>query len=317
MAEEPRTAPARDVPRPRPVGGEPEEAGSPLSRAARAVAEAVAGLLGDRADGAGPTGGRSGGGSAGGSGDEAPTGKGGRAGAVLRDVVAAVGSAARAGRGAGERDGVREGDGWRPAAVLTDLLHAAAPRLPIRDRARLRAAHPGQDDAAIADALVTRYSRITAGIGAATGGLTAAQWFAPPSMIALPLELGAETVLVAAVEVVLIGELHELHGRPAPGDDGERAAAYLGSWTRQRAVESEAGGGGLLATLGSAGVNALRRRVTRRLARNVSSAAPLLLGAGLAARSNRKATAQLAEAVLADLRAPDPRAPERGAPGQH
>jgi hypothetical protein len=300
MAEEPRTAPARDVPRPRPVVDEPEEPGSPLSRAARAVADAVGGLLGDdpgTADG-----------TADGTGAGRPTGKGGRAGAVLRDVVTAVGGAARgsrSGAGAGEGAGEGDGGGWRPAAVLTDLLHAAAPRLPVRDREKLRAAYPGADDATIADALVTRYSRITAGIGAATGGLTAAQWFAPPSMIALPLELGAETVLVAAVEVVLIGELHELHGRPAPGDERARAGAYLASWTQQRAVESGSGGGGLVATLGSAGVNALRRRVTRRLARNVSSAAPLLLGAGLAARSNRKATGQLARAVLADLRAPE------------
>lgn len=295
MQEEPRTAPARDVPRPRPVDPDPDDSGSPLARAARSVAEAVGGLLGDRA------------------GADEPAGKGGRAGAVLRDVVTAVGTAARAGRDrAGEGDADRDGGtdeqgqgGWRPGAVLTDLLHAAAPRLPIRDAERLRAAYPGLGTDAVADALVTRYGRVTAGIGAATGGLTAAQWFAPPSLVALPLELGAETVLVAAVEVVLIGELHELHGRPAPGDARARASAYLTSWTHQRAVDGDtAGGGGLLATLGSAGVNALRRRVTRRLARNVSSAAPLLLGAGLAARSNRRATAQLADAVLADLRAP-------------
>ena len=287
------TLPPRDVPPPRPV--RPEPITGPLARAARSVADAVGGLLGDRPDG------------------EEPGGKGGRAGAVLRDVVTAVGTAARSGRGADADTDTDDdtdtggpdagtGSGWHPGTVLTDLLHAAAPRLPIRDGARLRAAHPGLDEAAIADALVTRYARITAGIGAATGGLTAAQWFAPPSMVALPLELGAETVLVAAVEVVLIGELHELYGRPAEGDARARAGAYLTSWTRQRAVESGPGGGGLIATLGSAGVNALRRRVTRRLARNVSSAAPLLLGAGLAARSNRRATGQLAEAVLADLR---------------
>ncbi|MEI4271468.1 hypothetical protein TEK04_07010 [Klenkia sp. LSe6-5] len=303
MADEPRTGPARDVPRPRPVPGAPEEPVGPLARAARAVADAVGGLLGDRPADEQPAG----------RPDEQPGG-GGRAAAVLRDVVAAVGSAARAARtpdggtatDAGTDSGKGSGTdgGWRPTAVLTDLLHAAAPRLPIRDGDRLRAAHPGMDDAAIADALVAHTARVTAGIGAATGGLTAAQWFAPPSLVALPLELGAETVLVAAVEVVLVGELHELHGRPAPGDARARAGAYLTSWTHQRAVASGPEGGGLLATLGSAGVNALRRRVTRRLARNVSSAAPLLLGAGLAARSNRRATVQLAEAVLADLRAP-------------
>ncbi len=300
-SEAPRTGPTRDVPRPRPVldVDDPDQppAGG-LGRAARAVADAVAGLLAERevAD------------------DGSRPGAGGRAARTLRDAVMAVASAVRSGPGTPDADDVGDGvgdaagrarsaGGWNPGAVLGDLLRAAAPRLPIRDRERIRAAHQGRTDAEIAELLVARSARLTAGIGAATGGITAAQWFAPPSMIALPLELGAETVLVAAVEVVLIGELHELHGRPATGEPGARAAAYLAAWTQQRAVVAGAGGGGLIASLGAAGVTALRRRVTRRLARNVSSAAPLLLGATLAARSNRKATARLAEKVLTDLRA--------------
>jgi hypothetical protein len=287
----PRTAPARDVPRPRPVSGAPageETAGGGLGGAARSLADAVAGLLGDREAADGSTA------------KAKPTD-------TLKDVVGAVASAVRGAR-TGADDGPARapedstGSGWHPGTVLTDLLRTAAPRLPIRDREKIRAAHPGSTDGEIADRLVARAARLTAGVGAATGGLTAAQWFATPSLVALPLELGAETVLVAAVEVVLIGELHELYGRPATGDARSRAGAYLTAWTQQRAVEGGARTGGLIAQIGSAGVNALRRRVTRRLARNVSSAAPLLIGAGLAARSNRKATTQLAEAVLVDLR---------------
>ncbi|MFC7572909.1 hypothetical protein ACFQX8_11120 [Klenkia terrae] len=103
------TLPPRDVPPPRPV--EPEPTTGPLARAARSVADAVGGLLGDRPDG------------------EEPAGKGGRAGAVLRDVVTAVGTAARGARGTEEgtdRD-PGAGSGWHPGTVLTDLLHAAAP----------------------------------------------------------------------------------------------------------------------------------------------------------------------------------------------
>ncbi len=300
ISEGPRTGPERDVPRPRPVEGEivDGEAGGGLGRAARAIADAVTGLLGDREDAAGA----------------APSGEqgaGSRAARTLRDVVGAVASAVRGGADdeapapstSSSTSTADRGRTWNPGTVLTDLLSAVAPRLPIRDQARIRAGYPDRNDTEIAEHLVARSARLTAGIGAATGGLTAAQWFAPPSMIALPLELGAETVLVAAVEVVLIGELHELYGRPAVGEPGARAGAYLASWTSQRAVDAGAGQGGLLSSLGSAGVNALRRRVTRRLARNVSSAAPLLLGATLAARSNRKATTKLADAVLVDLRA--------------
>ncbi|MCZ2850679.1 hypothetical protein [Modestobacter sp. VKM Ac-2978] len=303
----------RDVPPPRPVGGTPVEgeivgADSGLGAAARALADAVAGLLGRDEPGVG-TRGRDGGG-------PGRTAAGARAATgVLADVVSAVTAAARDARagsgressaGTDDRGGTTRG-GSAPSGVLGDLLDAAAPRLPIRDGARLRRAHPGASDAEIADALVARAARLTGGVGAATGGLAAAQWFAPPSLVAVPLELGAQTVLVAAVEVVLVGELHELAGRPAPGDARARAGAYLASWSTQRAVGSTSSGG-LFAALSTAGTAALRRRITRRLARSTTSVAPLLVGATLAARGNRKATGALADRLRADLGLP-PSAP--------
>jgi hypothetical protein len=313
VTEQPgRAGPPRDVPPPRPVGAaeEPVEGevvgGDPgLGAAARALADAVAGLLGRDAP-AGQAGGTKRAAPGAASGVRAATG-------VLADVVAAVAAAARSAgnpTGSGPTGSDRSGRsadggsrGWAPGGLLTDLLDAAAPRLPIRDRARLHAAHPGASDGEIADALVARAIRLTGGIGAATGGLAAAQWFAPPSMVAVPLELGAQTVLVAAVEVVLVGELHELAGRRAAGDARSRAGAYLTSWTTQRAVGSE-GSGGLLSVIGAAGAAALRRRITRRLARSTTSMAPLLVGATLAARGNRKATGALADRLRADLRLP-------------
>jgi hypothetical protein len=290
-----RTGAARDVPPPRPVDAAdpagPEDAG--LSRAGRAVADAVAGLLGDRGGRAGE--------------DAAPR----PAGGGLRDVVGAVASAVAGafdGRGApsGERAQPRPGGDRTPAALLGDLLAAAAPRLPIRDGDRLRRAHPGATDEEIAGALVARSARLTAAVGAATGGLVAAHWFAPPSLLALPLELGAETVLVAGVELVLIGELHELHGKAAPGDARGRASAYLTSWSTQRAATGlgvpGTGATGLGAVLNGAAVRGLTRRLTRRMTRGVPVAAPFLIGAALAGRGNRRATETLAARVLADLR---------------
>jgi hypothetical protein len=46
---------------------------------------------------------------------------------------------------------------------------------------------------------------------------------------------------------------------------------------------------------------ALRRQVARRMARSLSSAAPLLLGAAIGSRANRRATEKLAARVRADL----------------
>ena len=293
-----RTAAARDVPPPRPVPAPPPSSSADdgaLGRAGRALADAVTGILGS---------------------------PGGRAAASsLRDVIGAVTGAVGAARAAGREpaDGAAEpvtdptegpgtqplgrGGDRTPGAVLGDLLAAAAPRLPIRDAARLRAAHPGATEDEIADALVARAGRLTAGIGAGVGGLVAGQWFATPSLLALPLELGAETVLVGAVEVVLVGELHELYGRPVTGDARSRAAGYLASWSAQRSVEGAAAAG-LGAMLGTAAVRELRRRLTRRLGRAIPSAAPFLIGAALGGRGNRRATETLAERVLTDLRRP-------------
>jgi hypothetical protein len=295
MTEQFRSGAPRDVPPPRPVPGAsgPGEPGpeSGPARAARLLADAVAGLLGDPAPdrASGPVGGAR------------------VAGTTLRDVVTAVAAAVGSGRGRATGGPAPSGPGpsRAPGALLGDLLAAAVPRLPIRDAARLRAAHPGAADEEIADALVARAARLTSAVGAATGGLAAAHWFAPPSALALPLELAAETVLTAAVEIVLLGELHELSGRAPRGDARERAAAYLASWSAQHSVD-RAGVPGLGTVLGTAGFRALRRRLGRRLARNAPAAAPFLVGATLGARGNRKATELLARRVRADLGRPLP-----------
>jgi hypothetical protein len=297
-----RTGAARDVPPPRPVRS-PASATSVdetgLGRAARAVADAVAGL-------AGAAGGRSDATSASGS-----TGGAARSAVSgLRDVVGAVAGAVGAALGAGRdaREPFAATAGSATPGALRDVLAAAAPKLPIRDAARLRQAYPGASDEEIADALVARAARVTSGIGAGTGGLSAARWFAPSSLLTLPITLGAETVLVAGVEVMLIGELHELYGRPATGDARSRAAAYVASWSEQRAVEGPATAG-LAALLGSTGMRALRNQIPRKLAGAIPNGAPFMLGAALAGRGNRRATETLAERIRSDLRAvrpPDP-----------
>jgi hypothetical protein len=276
-----RTAAPRDVPPPRPVAPTPAPAeDSGLGRAARAVADAVAGLAG------GASGPRA----------EGTTGRSAR----LRDALGAVATAVDAAFGGAPTTDAPAADPGRPAgAPLDDLLGAVVPRLPVRDAERLRAAHPGASDDEIATALVDRAARATSRIGAATGGLAMAHRSGPASLLTVPLELGVETVLTAAVEIVLIGELHELHGRPAPGDARARGAAYLDRWRTHRAAASSTG---LASVLGAAGLRAVQRGVGRRLVRNVPTTAPFLLGAALSGRGNRRATETLAERVLRDLR---------------
>src|SRR5215218_688401 len=116
----PRTGAARDVPPPRPVPpSAPDVDETGLGRAARAVADAVAGLVGGRSgDASAPADGR-------------PRSTAGG----LRDVLGAVAGAVASAFGPSpeEKPPAPSGVGSERStgAVLGDLLAAAAPRLPI------------------------------------------------------------------------------------------------------------------------------------------------------------------------------------------
>lgn len=211
-------------------------------------------------------------------------------------LTRALASGARgAGRGAGT--GVR-GLGQ----LLADVLADAAPRLRVRDAATLRLHHPGRGDDEIADALVRNAARGTAAFGAGVGALAAVQFAAPPTYLAAPIQLAAETLAVAAVEVKLVAELHEIYGEPAQGNGSERGSAYLMSWVRQRAIDPQAGVTGLSAALGYAAKRELRAVLTRRMGRSVAKLAPFLAGAVAGGAVNRRATRALGGTLADELR---------------
>ncbi len=185
---------------------------------------------------------------------------------------------------------------------LAEELVDAAPRIPVRDRATLRAHYPGRTDEEIAEALVKHASRATAGIGAAAGAVAGAEYFAPPTLLAIPVQLAAETLAVAAVEIKLVAELHELAGRQVRGSPSERAGAYVMSWVRKRAINQSAAGTGLAAVLGHTAKRELRVRLLRRVGRNVTSLAPMLAGAAAGAEVNRRATRALGQKLIVELR---------------
>jgi hypothetical protein len=191
---------------------------------------------------------------------------------------------------------------------LSDEIVEIAPKLPVRDAATLREQHPGLTDVEIAQRLINNAKKTTAALGAATGGLAAVEFASPPTLLAAPIQLAAEILAVAAVELKLVAELHEVLGRPAPGSVGERASAYLTSWVRRRAISPQVGAAGLAAVFGTAAKRELRGQVLRRLGRSTTTLAPFLAGAIAGAEVNRRATRDLGEALLAELR---PAAEER------
>ena len=198
---------------------------------------------------------------------------------------------------------VAAGGGARGAGqLLADVLTDAAPRMRIRDAATLRLHHPGRSDDEIAEALVRAAARTTAAFGAAVGALAAVQFAAPPTLLAAPVQLAAETLAVAATEVKLVAELHEILGDPAPGSGAQRASAYLMSWVRQRALDPAAGAAGLSAVLGAAAKRELRTMLTRRAGRGLTKLAPFVAGAVAGGVVNRRVTRSLGDKVAAELR---------------
>jgi len=134
---------------------------------------------------------------------------------------------------------------------LTDLLIDTAPRLPLRDLSTLRAQHPGRSADDLAETLISGAAKATGAIGAAGGALAAVEFVAPPTLLSAPVQIAAETLLIAAIEVKLIAELHEVYGVAVAGSARQRAGSYLVAWTNRRGVDPLEPGA-LRSTLGTA-----------------------------------------------------------------
>ena len=197
------------------------------------------------------------------------------------------------------------GDLFRPKAAIrwvADTVSDVAPRLPIRDRETLLRHFPGLSDDAIAERLIRNAALTTAAVGAASGGVAAIEWVATPTLLSAPVLLAAETVVVVAVEIKLIGELHEVYGAPVAGTRSQRAAALVQAWAHRRGIDPVVPGGiGLAAVLGTAARKELRDRLLRRFGRNLTTYGPMLTGAAVASYLNRRATISLGQQIRKDL----------------
>ena len=96
------------------------------------------------------------------------------------------------------------------AQYVADRIIENAPRVPVRDLATLRAQFPGLGPEQLADKLIAGAANATSTVGAGIGA--AAMLPVPPAM---PAELAAEITGVAAIELKLIAELHEVYGHAA------------------------------------------------------------------------------------------------------
>ena len=184
---------------------------------------------------------------------------------------------------------------------LVDTLVDAAPRIPVRDAEALRRQFPGLAADDVAQALIGGAAKATAAVGAAGGALAAVEFSAPPTLLSVPVQIAAETLAVAAIEVKLVAELHEVYSSGVQGPVRTRALSYLTSWGDRRGIDPR-NPAALTTTLSIAARSQLRRRVLRRAGRNLSTMGPMLTGAALGASVNLRETRKLGDQIRRDLR---------------
>jgi len=184
---------------------------------------------------------------------------------------------------------------------LADTLADTAPRIPVRDIETLYKQFPGLPPDDLAQALISGAAKATAAVGAAGGALAAVEFTAPPTLLSVPVQIAAETLAIAAIEVKLVAELHEVYGNGVPGSRRTKALSYLMSWGDRRGIDPS-DPRALTTTLNITARSELRRRVLRRAGRNLSTMGPMLTGAALGAGVNMRETRRLGDKIRRDLR---------------
>ncbi|WP_229069267.1 hypothetical protein [Actinoplanes sp. DH11] len=225
--------------------------------------------------------------------------------ALTADEVEPGGRRRLLGRLAGEFRARGVGRLFRPRAALrwmTDTVTDVAPHIPVRDLETLRRHFPELDDEELAERLIRNAARATAGVGAAGGGVASVEWVAAPTLLTAPVLLATETVAVVAIEIKLIGELHEVYRQPITGGAPERALKLVESWSGKRGVNPMLPGVGVAAVLGTATRKELQKTLLSRFGRNLTTMGPLLTGAAVASYLNRRATRAVGDKVREDLR---------------
>ncbi|MDX3498511.1 hypothetical protein ACKI1I_25865 [Streptomyces turgidiscabies] len=196
------------------------------------------------------------------------------------------------------REGVRKGGSRARAglAYITDRIIENAPRIPVRDLATLRRQFPGLGPEQLADKLVAGAASATATVGAGIGA--AAMLPVPPAM---PTELAAEITGVAAIELKMIAELHEVYGARPPGSLKQRSTAYLNSWSGERGIDVTKPST-INSALGGQMKRELRQQIMKRMVRDLPNLMPFMVGAAVGAVMNRRDTRRLADRIRKDLR---------------
>lgn len=175
-----------------------------------------------------------------------------------------------------------------------------APRIPVRDLETLKRHHGGRQGEALADALVDSAARTTSAFGAA-GGVAAVRLALRRNPLTLAVQLLGEPIAVAATEIKLLAELHEVYDVQVTGSGADRARYFAKAWASARGInplDPESA----RSSLGDAVKGNLGRTLAARLGSRFSRSGPFMAGAAAGGLVNGHSTRELADAVRGELR---------------
>jgi uncharacterized protein (DUF697 family) len=218
---------------------------------------------------------------------------GDRDGISARDVTTLLPRTMDALRSVVQRD--EHGRRGIPVDKLRAIGREFVPRLPMRDASTLVRHHHGRTGEELADVLVRNASSASAMAGVVGGSLIIATKKSPQAaVVTIPIRLAAEALVIAAIEIKLVAEIHEAYGQPLGRTSGERAQGALREWAALRGIDGSEGIG-MVGVLGKVMKRPAQRRAAGGMAGRLLGQKAAFLGAGIAGGAeNRKETVALA-----------------------
>ena len=188
----------------------------------------------------------------------------------------------------------------------SEVVIAAAGHLPVRDLEALQTHYRGLSGPPLAEALVRNASRTAGAVGITAGTIAAASATTPVTWTTLPAELLVETLIVIAIEMKLVAELHVVAGTPFSGPLTTQSVQIADSWAHRRGIAFTLAGSRSAADLLNLSTrrqltSQVRKRLTRKTGRNLATLTPFFAGAAAGAVLNRRATRALGADVARSL----------------
>lgn len=185
-------------------------------------------------------------------------------------------------------------------AFVSSTLLETISQMKVRTGEELTQKYPDLSPRETAEVLIREAARTTLLLGGAAGAVSSAGALAPPLWVTLPLGPLAATLTTSLVELRLVREIHAIYGIPLDSSP-QGMRKLFSSWASGKSSERPENLTEWKDTTQDAFTRLVQRQVLTRLARSVSSLAPMFIGAALGGALAHSGTQRLGENLLTSL----------------